>query len=436
MALIKIDVPTETLDTGDFGLPFLGKINALFTAVKNAITAFNNQIDAGLAAEQSAAIAKSEADRASTIVLTPMLQIRKTKLDNPLCHLFSKNKLVTTLAGELLWTRATSATFVDRYGVVNTAAIDSSREEALGWLSEGTATNVALHNRDLTNSVWLKSDCAVLKNATGADGVANSASTITANGAVLGEGATVKQVFSLSAADRTFSVDIKRKIGTGRIFISENGNDGVDIEHLEITDLINTDTYTRVNITHNRANPVLSFIIENANDAIEVDYVQFESGLKPTSRIETTTAPATRAADKISIDYLNNFISAKPHTVFVNLKMTSGASGGRLFETTGTGQATLCTLISNSSRAQYNNATAPSDHNESICLVWDGTHTIIYNDGVEVAKEVSTPIVNERDTISLFNNSALIRSVDGHCSGLRIYDFGLNADEVMFLAGE
>lgn len=46
MTTNKLPVPTDTLETSDSGVVFQSKINTLFSAVKNAITAFNTQIDA------------------------------------------------------------------------------------------------------------------------------------------------------------------------------------------------------------------------------------------------------------------------------------------------------------------------------------------------------------------------------------------------------
>jgi hypothetical protein len=42
-------------------------------------------------------------------------KIRYSKLDNPLCHLFKKNKLVDTLKGQLSWTRDGGATYINQY---------------------------------------------------------------------------------------------------------------------------------------------------------------------------------------------------------------------------------------------------------------------------------------------------------------------------------
>ncbi|MCP4957120.1 MAG: hypothetical protein GY919_16210, partial [Photobacterium aquimaris] len=60
-------------------------------------------------------------------------QVRKSLIDNPLCHLFKTNKLVEASAptgtdSDVTWTRSTTGTYIDRYGVLQTAAIDTPRE--------------------------------------------------------------------------------------------------------------------------------------------------------------------------------------------------------------------------------------------------------------------------------------------------------------------
>lgn len=87
-----------------------------------------------------------------TSVSATIAKIRYSKLDNPLCHLFKKNKLVDTLSGALSWTRASGATYIDRYG-------------KLQYSPSPNATNLALWSEDLSNSAWVKSNVTVTDNA-------------------------------------------------------------------------------------------------------------------------------------------------------------------------------------------------------------------------------------------------------------------------------
>jgi hypothetical protein len=52
-----------------------------------------------------------------------------------------------------------------------------------GILVEEARTELCLHNSDLTNAAWTKSNLTTAKTATGPDGVANSATTCTATAA-------------------------------------------------------------------------------------------------------------------------------------------------------------------------------------------------------------------------------------------------------------
>lgn len=68
--------------------------------------------------------------------------IRYGKLDNPLVHLFKKNKLVDTLKGELSWTRNSGATYIDRYG-------------KLQYSPSPHATNLLTYSNTVSASPWV-----------------------------------------------------------------------------------------------------------------------------------------------------------------------------------------------------------------------------------------------------------------------------------------
>ena len=69
--------------------------------------------------------------------------VRRSLIDNPLCHLFKKNSLTETLAGALTWTRASGATYVDRYGSVK-------------YSPSPSATNKVLQSQTIDNASWIK----------------------------------------------------------------------------------------------------------------------------------------------------------------------------------------------------------------------------------------------------------------------------------------
>jgi hypothetical protein len=163
---------------------------------------------------------------------------------------------------------------------------------ALGYLGEGTRTNVVLWNRDLTNEAWTPTNITPAKDQTGIDGVANSASSITATA---GNG-TILQAITLASSARYQSAYMKRITGSGVVeMTTDNGSTW--------TPVTVTASWTRVLIpTQTLANPTVGFRIVTSGDAIAVDFVQNENASEgPSSPIWTTTAAVTRASDVCQI---------------------------------------------------------------------------------------------------------------------------------------
>jgi hypothetical protein len=162
---------------------------------------------------------------------------------------------------------------------------------ALGILVEEARTNICLWNRDLTNAAWVKVNTTAAKDQTGIDGVANSASLITATAPA----ATILQTIILASSTRQQSAWVKRITGTGVVNMTTNG--------VTWTAVTVTAGWTRVTIPAQATvvNPVLGFQIMTSGDAIAVDFVQNETGAGASSEIATTTAAVTRAQDAAAV---------------------------------------------------------------------------------------------------------------------------------------
>jgi hypothetical protein len=91
-----------------------------------------------------------------------------------------------------------------------------------GLLVEEARTNICLYARDLTQSSWVNSNSTDALTATGVDGVANTASTLTASAA---NGSTLQNITSASAA-RSLSMFVKRRTGTGTVTVSHGATTG------------------------------------------------------------------------------------------------------------------------------------------------------------------------------------------------------------------
>jgi hypothetical protein len=181
--------------------------------------------------------------------------------------------------------------------------------ELQGILVEEARTWLALYNRDFTNAAWTKSNMTAAKTATGPDGVANSASTLTATAG----NATVLQAITSVSAARISSAYVKRRTGVGTIEMTQdNGSTW--------TAVTVTADWTRVNIAAaTLTDPIVGFRIVTSGDAIDVDFFGHEVGSFITSPIETFGSTVTRAADNISLA-----TSAFPYTKNTQTLMYGG----------------------------------------------------------------------------------------------------------------
>ena len=168
---------------------------------------------------------------------------------------------------------------------------DPSTLAPRGLLVEEARTNVALYSRDMTNAAWVKSSITAALNQTGLDGVANSASSITASGA----NGTILQTVTLASSQRFYSAYVKRITGSGAVSMTtDNGTTW--------TAITVTGSWTQVSIpAQTVTNPVFGFKLATNGDAIAVDCNQNEGGAFATSAIITTSTSVQRTADVIAV---------------------------------------------------------------------------------------------------------------------------------------
>lgn len=105
-------------------------------------------------------------------------------INSPLVDFDTQNSLnLVRGVGAPAFTRSTIGTYVDRYGVVQTAAIDEPRFEKEGLLIEPAATNLVLRSEEFDNGVWSLSDATLVANAgTAPDGNLTADNFIPDNG--------------------------------------------------------------------------------------------------------------------------------------------------------------------------------------------------------------------------------------------------------------
>jgi hypothetical protein len=161
---------------------------------------------------------------------------------------FAENKsLVDAVSNQNLvtFTRASSGTYFDSAGVLQTASTDVPRfdhnpvtGESLGLLVEEQRSNLCLQSEAFGTSPWSASNVTVSANTDTSPAATLTADTLAATGA----NGTVRQPVTTTAIAMTFSVYLKRKTGTGNIDISADGTTWV-------TQTINSSTWTRCVVT-------------------------------------------------------------------------------------------------------------------------------------------------------------------------------------------
>ena len=157
---------------------------------------------------------------------------------------------------------------------------------------EDASSDLSTYNRDLSNVIWAKTNTTAAKDATGADGVANSASKLTATGA---SGTALQTVTSASSV-HTHAPFVRRKTGTGTVDITVNGG----LNWQDITNEINSTYYVRVQESQTVTNPQFGFRLTSSGDEIEVDFAGVEDNPFATSPIETVASAQTRAETTLS----------------------------------------------------------------------------------------------------------------------------------------
>ncbi|WP_149902389.1 hypothetical protein [Mesorhizobium sp. SARCC-RB16n] len=145
--------------------------------------------------------------------------------------------------------------------LVSVGSAGIRRTDAGIWLYPSVSI-LGLWGADLSNAAWTKTGINAVKNQVGADGVANTASSITATTA----NGVVKQVITSAVADRVMSAYVKRLSGTGTLEFSLDNEATWTVVPV-------TNAYTRPFIVQlGVTNPSIAFRIANSGDSFAVDF--------------------------------------------------------------------------------------------------------------------------------------------------------------------
>tara|TARA_R110001583_G_scaffold21308_3_gene80884 strand:+ start:35343 stop:36950 length:1608 start_codon:yes stop_codon:yes gene_type:complete len=379
-------------------------------------------------------------------------KIRYSKLDNPLCHLFKKNKLVDTLNGLLSWTRASNATYIDRYGVLKYAAIDEPRQEKEGWLIEGSGTNLITYSNDFSNAAWSKSNLTLSQDGTLSPDNVSQAYKVTLDAPGVSTARLIQSVVTTLGLSKVSSVYIKGVAGetlkiearTGDNVISGQEQYILSGEWESLTSDLVTDWSGQSNV-----NVSLSVRVDTVNTAnnFYVAFAQLEQLPFASSYIPTTDAPATRSADIVSANCLNNSPFANDgFSVSCRVSYNAINAPQILWQISDSTNSRARLRANNTYLLPYlsdgvNEITGPGNNKNGEVAIY----TYIYDklgfyfsrdDIYPVAKDLLSADIDEGGTMYFGASPSNTECMFGHIQGFKIYDFALNSLEAAFLAGE
>lgn len=240
--------------------------------------------------------------------------------------------------------RASSAYCEKSDGTVVLMSSNQPRRQRTGLLVERAGSNDVTDPRDCTQSSWTKSNVTCAKTATGADLVANSASTVTATST----NGTVLTTVTVSSTARASSIYLKRRSGSGTVTVTrDNFGHGTDISaslssttwkrvrnrceseqaagtgsgtDLQFAQIDNCIQVTDMAAT--AANPTIGLKLGTSGDAVDIDFVQDEA-------LQFTTTPMagfSRATEQPTGDPSTLPVASGEVSVDLNFEFTPGSA--------------------------------------------------------------------------------------------------------------
>lgn len=188
-----------------------------------------------------------------------------------------------------------------------------------GFRFPGARTNEVLYSNDLTNAAWVKTNVTAAMDETGPDGLANSASKLTATAA----NGTALQTITLASSSRKQSAWVKRITGSGTINMTTDGGTTWGV-------ISPTTSWSRLDIAAQTVtNPEVGFRIVTSGDEIAVAFVQNETSVL-TPEIPTYAASGSASAMNLSITDSNYNHNDDEGTLLIIADTSDLADGGHL----------------------------------------------------------------------------------------------------------
>ena len=397
-------------------------------------------------------------------------------LSSPLLDIPLKNSLaITKGVGATTFTRTTTATYIDRYGVLKTAAIDEPRFEKEGLLVEGTSTNLLTYSEDFSNAAWAKtSGLSVLLNNTISPDGSTTAEKVYENTSTSTPFYTAQAIAQASNTYATFSVYVKASersavrlqlynsivtsdiilcnfdLSTGTIYSYQaNGtatlaqgsiqyvNDGW--YRLSVSGIPSTSSENIKALVALLSSPGGGATYNGVvNSGLYIWGAQLEALPFSTSYIPTTTTAVTRGADEASISFANNIPSLSDDVTISAIFDKLGqmptyqtvfetSESFRMIRTIDTGL--LQSYIGSSSVNVYPHPLTSS----KVSVVYSSGVTKMYRNGLLVGTATTGVPTGSSNYIYIGVDSTGTSNLYGHISEFKIYDKALSAFEASLL---
>lgn len=240
-----------------------------------------------------ATIAMPEAYRADLTFYAP--------LKSNLYPSFARGSNIATYTRNSVASYLSPTTNLITYVVAN-----QPRFEANGYLSEGARTNSLKYSSSPTGAGWVLGQVSVTPFVdVSPDGTLTGAVV----GAVANSGSLYQPITLANSAD-TGSIYIKRKTGTGAVYLAINGSTATGWNEVTATS-----AYTRVTRTETVLNPVFGIQFQTAGDEVYIWGGQLEAGAFASTFVPTTSSAVARAADLLYYIGASNNPATANHTV-------------------------------------------------------------------------------------------------------------------------
>ena len=383
-------------------------------------------------------------------------------LPEPLTHLFAPNLTTKLLSSTLTTNRASSATFVDRYDVLQTVSSDVLRVEQGGALIEGASTNKQTFSEEINpnNAGWLNKQGGVGINPTFTNNFAiapDGTQTATRVQLDLNSGNTIADQSGISSGIETvigesiaYSIYIKNNSG---VLPNLNINfNGLTAENSPNSIPITNEWVRYVFLLTGAAvldvQRKLTIRLRGTQETSDTADIllwggQFEALPNKTSYIKTDATAATRAADDVNFAFPANIPNLKKPFTFsteinnLSLPLSSfgrfiNSASDRFFIGISTDGAFIFLKLGNGDamRVAENLTKSP----KKLAVTFDGVNVKGYVDGV-------------LNTTTAFNNGEILNSglitinnlpngtSPSNCNqkNMRLFDKALTADEVKLL---